>query len=84
MTRRLPVLLFLAGVTLTACAAPVADWGPRSPCPVTLREYPATEQRRVADLLESNRVPEPLPRWIDDYGRLRAEVRAACGLRRRG
>jgi len=33
----------------------------------------------VVDLLEANRVPDPLPRWIEDYGRLRAEVRAACG-----
>jgi hypothetical protein len=79
--KRLPVL-FLAGATLAACAAPVADWGPRSPCPVALREYPAAEQRRVADLLDAREVPEPLPRWIDDYGRLRAEVRAACGLGR--
>jgi len=70
----LPLLALAAG-----CAAPAADWSPRHPCPVTIREYSREEQRRVADLLESERVPDPLPRWIDDYGRFRAEVRAACG-----
>jgi hypothetical protein len=77
--RRLPAVLLLTGM-LTACSVPAADWGPRRPCPVVLREYPATEQKRVADLLEERAVPDPLPRWLDDYGRLRAEVRAACGL----
>jgi len=76
---RLPVVLLVAGVLLAACAAPAADWGPQQPCPVMLREYSAAEQRRVADLLDAGAVPDPLPRWIDDYGRLRAEVRAACG-----
>jgi hypothetical protein len=70
----LALMLLVAG-----CAAPVADWGPKHPCPVSIREYSRDEQRRVADLLEANRVPDPLPRWIEDYGRLRAEVRAACG-----
>jgi len=66
---------------LGGCAAPAAgDWG-SAVCPVTIREYSREEQRRVADLLEFKRVPDPLPRWIEDYGRLRAEVRAACGRR---
>jgi hypothetical protein len=77
--RRLPAVLVLTGA-LAACSAPTADWGPNRPCPVALREYPAAEQQRVAELLEGKTLSDPLPRWIDDYGRLRAEVRAACGL----
>ena len=77
MRARRKALLILA--LLGGCSAPAAVWGPGRVCPVTLREYPREEQRRVADLLEAGRVPDPLPRWVEDYGRLRAEVRAACG-----
>jgi len=76
MRRKALLILALLG----GCAAPAAgDWG--ALCPVTIREYSREEQRRVADLLEAGRVPDPLPRWVEDYGRLRAEVRAACGRR---
>lgn len=44
-------------------------------CP-RLQEYPADMQRRVASALPS--VGPDIARMIEDYGRLRAEIRAQC------
>lgn len=84
MWRKLPLILPTA-LLLTACAganssAPVA---PRF-ASVPLVEYSPSEQKAVADHIEAVCGPRAscpynalLERWIVDYGRLRAMVRAA-------
>ena len=48
------------------------------PSCVPLVKYSKDEQNQAADEMES--MPEMmLTRMVNDYGRLRAEVRAACG-----
>lgn len=64
-------LSLLGLLALAACATqPAAVVCPR------LVEYPASVQREAAAALDA--APPVIVRMIEDYGRLRAEVRALC------
>lgn len=65
--RFLPVL----ALVLVGCA----QTPPNVVCP-RLVEYPVAVQREAAAALDD--APAVLVRMIEDYGRLRAEVRALC------
>lgn len=63
--------LLLLLLVLAGCAAQP----PSVVCP-RLVEYPVSVQREAADALA--KIPLVIVRMLEDYGRLRAEVRALC------
>lgn len=68
-------LLALAMVLtpLNGCARELSE----GPC-LTLRDYPTDMQRRVAGEVSSLGAQSDTAAMMADYGRLRAEARAAC------
>lgn len=69
MVLRVVAIAVLAGLAV-ACAPTAQIVCPR------LVDYPAAVQREAAAALET--APPVLVRLVEDYGRLRAEVRALC------
>lgn len=74
--RRLATIAAAAGL-LTGCATGASDVRP-SMCGWVV-EYPPAMQARAADELGALPVGSALARLLEDYGELRARIRAACG-----
>ena len=70
-----PSVLIVTVALLSGCAAATSDRA--MPCP-RLAGYAPEFQARATDALEALTPGDPLRRLVEDYGRLRAEVRAAC------
>lgn len=71
----------LAVICLSGCAQGGSE-APVNACALLpLRSYPAAEQGRVADEIDAAPASAAWPRWIKDYGTVRAEVRACAGIR---
>ena len=71
--KRAMLLLAMALTPLNGCARELSE----GPC-LTVRDYSADMQIRAADELTDLGVQSATAQMMADYGRLRAEARAAC------
>lgn len=69
--------IIAATALLTGCATAVSD-GPVCPA---LAQYPPEVQRQAATEINALPPDAALVRMIEDYGELRARLRAACSRR---
>ena len=74
-------LLMAACLSCSGCATGDFEPAVNACALLPLRDYPAAEQRQVADEIEAAPASAVWPGWISDYGVLRAAVRACRGGR---
>ncbi|MGV8996402.1 MAG: hypothetical protein ACOH12_05600 [Parvibaculaceae bacterium] len=72
--KRALLLLAMVLTPLNGCAGELSD----GPC-LTVQSYSPDMQTRVAGELAELGAQSPTAQMMADYGRLRAEARAACG-----
>ena len=79
--RRRLALLAIVLASLAGCATGGSNSSGNACALLPLRTYPAAEQHQVADEIDTAPASAAWPTWIEDYGALRAAVRACKGER---
>ena len=69
MMRLVPIVV-MAALTAGCATTPI------NRVPVRIPYYTPAEQDQMAEVLKDPKTPDIVHRWIDDYGDVRAQIRA--------